>query len=593
MVFPAPDPPVHTESTPLNSAMSQLLRQAAVESDVVVAAGFDPLVVAAGEPATYRVVITTEPDAVDLPERIPVPPGLELAKSGVGRSVVTKGQVSQYRATFNYRVIAQTPGSFPIGPFELKAGGRRLVAPSRVLTVVPAGSPEARHAASLHLEIPDGDFYVAQAIPVRIVVLDPGDSGVFGLVDPTLLGDAFLFDRVTGSLRREMRTVGGRSVSASIAEVIAIPVREGRLALNGQAFVECRPTADPQSIRLAGYRPFLESSPVEIVVKHLPDGALPGFTGLIGKFEVASPRPSAREVHAGDPLDLAITVCGEGNHGRLIPPRVEHAPGWRVFPAVADVNPPASIWQRGSNVFHYTMIPLKPGMTGTPRIPFSCFDPERQIYVDLTIPSTQILVLASPGGSASGQLQPANAMGANVDNPAGHDLDGLGPLARRPVHFSAGLLAFQQRPAFWLFQLFPGLVLAAFCGWNRRKHFLRAHPEIVRFARARRELRRLERIRRRAIRDHDVVVYARSAIASLREAGAPHLHASPGALVCSDIIRALPHADCEGQAGTLVRQLFLVADEIAFEGKSKRTEMLWSLQPELETLLAQMRRRLC
>ncbi|MEI7728688.1 MAG: BatD family protein [Verrucomicrobiota bacterium] len=580
----------HPADPPLNAAMAQLLRQAQGESNVVADAGFDPLVIAMREPAFYRVVVTAEPEAVDLPDPIPIPKDLKLQKSGVGKSFITKGQTAQYQATFNYRIIAHAEGSFTIAPFTVVVGNRRITVPSRTLTVVAPGSPEARRPASLHLEIPEGDCFVGQAIPLKIVVLDPGDSSVLGLVDPKALGDAFLFDRVPGSQRRELRTHNGHSVSALIEEVIAIPIREGRLPMSAQAFVERRPTTDPQSVLLPGFRPFLESGSVEIVVRHLPGGALPGFTGLIGQSMGASPRPATREVHAGDPLVLSVAVRGEGNLGRLIPPGIAHAPGWRVLNTMPDGNSPPTIRQRGSNVFYYTLIPLNPGMTDTPRIPFSYFDPQRTSFVDLTIPAIPVLVLPSAGARTMGQI--SNATSATSGAPDEHASEGLGRMASRPVHFTAGLVPTQQRTSFWMLQLLLGGVLTGACWWERRRRFLAAHPEIVRFARARGELRRQTRQWRRAAADGDATAFTMAAVAALRTACAPHLQASPEALVCDDVLGVLPCEEREGQSGNLVRQLFTLAEEVTFKGKVPNPKTLWWLQPELEILLAALRRRL-
>jgi len=576
-------------NAPLDPVMQQLLRQAAVESDVVADAGFDPLVAAVGEPVMYRVVVTAEPDAVDLPERFPSPQELELQKGGVGSSFVSKGQASQYLATFNYRVVTRGTGTFTIDAFTATVDGQLITVPARTLTVVAPASPEARHPATLQIEIPEEVFYVGQAIPIDIVALDPGDNSIFGLVEPKAVGDAFLFDKVPGSQRRELREAHGQPISAQIEKVIATPIHEGRLTLKAQAFVERRTTTDPQTILLRGYRPFLEAEPVKIVVEHLPGGALPGFTGLIGQFESASPAPAAREVHAGDPLDLAVVVHGKGNLARLIPPPIVSAPGWRVVPASRDAA--ASTGQNGSNIFHYTLIPLTPGMTPTPKIPFSYFDPQQNRYVDLTVASASILVL--PPVDARSLSLGTNGVNVAVAALSGVHTEGLGKLARRPAHFAGSLVPEQQRGAFWLIQVFAGLVLAASYFMHRRRCFLAGHPEIVRLAKARRELRQRDRQRRRAASDRDVVAFARAAVASLRAACAPHLQANSEALVCDDVLRVFPAAEREGKTGVLVRQLFFFADEMAFKNKLPNPETLWSLQPELEKLLADLRSRPC
>jgi len=93
--------------------------------------------------------------------------------------------------------------------------------------------------------------------------------------------------------------------------------------------------------------------------------------------------------------------------------------------------------------------------------------------------------------------------------------------------------------------------------------------------------------------DSMIPAFTRAAVASLRVASAPHLSANAGALVCDDVLRALPAAERDGRSGRVVRQLFRVADELRLKGQAPNPQLLWSLQPELEILLTELRRRLC
>ena len=381
-----PAAPAQTNA-PLEPAMAELLRQAATESEVVADAGFDPSVIATGDTAMYRIVVTAAPAAVKLPDNILIPSGLQVAKGGVGSSFVAKDQSSQSRATLNFRVTPRAEGRFTIPQYFVIVGGKKIAVPARTLTAVSPDSPEAKHAARLAVEAPPGDFYIGQDISLRIVAFDPGDHSLFGLVEPKASGDGFVFERVKGSQRRELREENDRSVSALIEQINAIPIQEGTLTVSAEAFAERRVVGDAQDVQLPGYRPFLEAPPVEITVKHLPAGAPPGFTGLIGKFSSAEPKPLTREVRAGDPFDLPVVIEGEGNLGRLLPPAITNSLAWRVAPNQGS----AGLSVNGTRAeFHYTLIPQIPGLTSTPTIPFSFFDPLEHRYVDLTIPSIQI-----------------------------------------------------------------------------------------------------------------------------------------------------------------------------------------------------------
>ena len=82
------------------------------------------------------------------------------------------------------------------------------------------------------------------------------------------------------------------------------------------------------------------------------------------------------------------------------------------------------------------------------------------------------------------------------------------------------------------------MALLGFAGlwwWERRRRFFEQHPEIL-VTPARRALRRERKVLAQAARDSDATGFARSAVAALRVAGAPHFPASPRALVGRDIL---------------------------------------------------------
>lgn len=582
LVWLAVAAPAQTNA-PWDPAMVELLQQAAVETNVLADAGFDPSVLAMGATGLYRLVVTADPEAVKLPDDILIPSALQMVKGGVGTSTALGNQTSPYLTTLNFRVTPSSEGVFTIPSFSISVGGRPVPVPARTLSVVAADSPEARRPVRLQVEPPDGDFYVGQSIPLQIVALDPGDHSLYGLVEPKAEGDGFIFDRVKGSQRRDLREEAGGSVTALIELINAVPVQEGTLTVSAQAFADRRISGDAQDVQLPGYRPFLEAPAVEVTVKHLPGGALPGFTGLIGKFSRPAPQPATREVHAGDPYDLRVVVTGTGNLARMTPPPVTNASGWRLM-----LSPGTSGLTISGNraELHYTLIPQVPGMTATPVIPFSYFDPVENRYEDLTIPSIQVLVLppAEGGTLAAG----TNSLPEPATVP-----EALGGLAVRPVHYAATLRPWQQRRAFWCWQAVIGMALGVWYGRLRWREYLAAHPEEVRFAQARRVLKRLDRQRRDAAETGDAAKYMTLAIASLRVASAPQMKACAEALVCDDVLAVLPPPEQTGPRGNLVRMIFVAGDELAFNAQFPGAKEVWVWKDELESLLAELRARLC
>jgi hypothetical protein len=594
IVRPAPASPAAAGPfmDPLFAAMQQGIDQVATAS-----AEFDPPVASLGQRITYRVVVTAMIEGVSLPDPLPIAPGLALSPSGRGFTYGTGGGalIGQPRTTCNYRVSVTATGAYVMPAYTGSANGKPVKIPEARLTVLPPGAPVPQQPLRLTVETPPGDYYIGQSIPMRLVLLDPGNNTVQALAQPQVSGEALMSEMALMRQGREVRPVGGRMVAAHVTVVLVTPVKEGRLQFTGQAFAYLsRPGTAP------GFGGGLEtvlvdSDPVFITVKHLPkEGELPGFTGGIGKFQVELPHASTNEVHAGEPLTLSVIVRGEGNLTRLVPPRVERLRDWQAFPPLADTSGSFNVQARGTVVFTYTLIPLNDRLKATPPIPFCYFDPERKAYVDATIPPVPLKVLASPGGRA------AVAEAARLASPGSEDPDQvsvekelvLTGLAEKPGHRVFSLAPLQSRPWFLVFQLVPALALGGVWLWDRRRRHLARHPEIVLKARARRRLSRHLRCMRRAAAARDEAGYVASAVDALREAFAPFEAANPQAVVCSDVLRALPPEERESRAGQLVRTLFAASDARRFLGQTSNGGGLLALSPELEALLGKWRARL-
>lgn len=582
----------------LDPGTAALMQQMGMDPNATAQVEFDPPVITLGQRATYRVVVTAMIEGVSLPEDLPVPAGLKLTLAGRGFNYGNLGGLGvQPRTTFNYRVAVTNVGTFVMPSYQASANGKPLKVPEARLTVMPAGSPVAKAAsARLQLELDDSVFYIGQAVLVRLVMLDPGDNTIQAISQPQVTGDAFIAENWTTRYRREMRPQpDGRVVAANICEVFAFPIKAGSLQLSATAYAHIRRGPIVPGQPLAMDSVMVDSDPVAVMVQHVPkEGELPGFTGGIGAFAVDPPKPSTNVVRAGEPLTLSVTVRGEGNLTRLVPPRLDHPLGWQSFAPSADASGAMQIQLRGFVTFTYTLIPMSDRVQATPAIPFSCFDPKKKSYVDLTIPPAAVQVLPAPGGTLQ-QLETARTAKPSVDDPDRSNTDRdlvLTGLAETPGHATATLVPLQKRVWFLALQLVPAVVLGGLWVRERRRRFLASHPEVVLKARARRGMRRQLRLARQAAASRDAGGFVNAAVNALREASAPRAAAHPGALVCADVLEALPPPERHSKEGQLVSTLFTAADAQRFEDQAPDGPALLALQPEVEGLLEKWRARL-
>ena len=593
---------------PQDPLMTLMLSQPKIDVDspVQATAMFDPPVVRPGQRSIYRIRLNALEESVERPEKLPAPPQLEVRAGGHGQILTFAGPTLQPLTAFNYHVQAAEPGQFTIPEFTVTAYGKKIKVPVARLGV-SADAPEAS-ASVLSLELPTTNLYAGQSIRISIVL-----PGVFGVVpqgrNPVqVLGEGFMIDQAAIRQRAEVRARAQGGVLGSVVfETSLTPLTAGRLSAIAQAFVVGGPpTATVQpgigpggriiisgagagSVFGAEYT-LLDSLPVEFRVRPLPrSGELPGFTGAVGSFAVEPPSLSTNRLRVGDPVKLTVRITADPNSNlaRLVPPPPPQARDWQVLAPTMEGALPQIIQGQGFNTFTYTLIPLSEQARETPALPFSCFDPGRKTYKDLTIPPIPVTVKAAAQPVDLAALRQANAAEAHVEKePVMSDL------AFSPGLAAASLVPVQRQAWFPLIQLAPAAAFLALWNWDRRRRYLEAHPDVVLRRRARRALRRQRRLLERAAQAGDSRRFAAAAVEAIRVACAPHFPAIPHALVGADVLSVLPEGERTGVGGQTVRRLFGATDAAQFALAADDSEELLQLRSQLEGVLAQLEERL-
>ncbi|MCL5097276.1 MAG: BatD family protein [Candidatus Omnitrophica bacterium] len=571
------------------------MQQLGIGPEPLAEAEFDPPIVSLGERTTYRLVISSMSESIALPDKLPAPRGLEFTPAGSAQSFMAVGPRMQPVTAFNFQVKADALGLYTMPIFTVSANGKSVEVREARLAVVEPGTAPAFKSPRLLLELPPGPFYVGQSVTARLVLLDPGDNTLQAMVQPQIKGEAFMVEQNILRQKREPYNYQGRMLLSLISEIPITPIMQGHQTLTAQAFAYLSRAVTNRTIGAPMYSPLLDSDPATVTVEPLPaEGELPGFTGAIGTFQLDSPRLSTNQIRAGDPLTLTVTVAGQGNLTRLVPPRLDRTLDWQTFPPLSDLSPPYIIQQRGSVVFTYTMIPLNDRITATPSIPFSYFNPQTKAYVDLTIPPVHIEVTRPPLSRAL-QPQVSSSIGPG---PFGEDQNGdekslaMCGLEEKPGRPVSSLTPLQQRSWFLLLQICPAIALGGLCAWDQRRRYREQHPEMVRKSIARRRVRKLLRQARQAVGTRNPRDFVLAAVGALREACAPHTAANPQALVCADILCELSQAQRNGKPGDTVRRLFAVADELRYiDGPSNDAQLL-ELRTPFEQILSELKNRL-
>ena len=547
-----------------------------VTSPVTATAEFDPPVAGVGEKTFYRVTVSATESAIRWPAEISAPAELKFGADARGQITQFLGNNFRVFTSFIYEVRPTAAGHFTIANFTVNASGPLVEIPAASLDVVAASSnpPPARE---LVLQTSAANLFLGQPFRLRVLLPASPANEIEALREIDLVGDGLMTDKTAQRQSIEAVNLNGQSRPAFICEMTVTPIAAGPLKFFAQGFTAGHEFSGPISIRgqvtIPGGPPkyvLLLSDPVEINVRPLPaDGALPGFTGALGKFDSDPPQLSTNRLRVGEPAHLKTIFHGEGDLTRFVSPALPRSRDWQI---IAD-DPPAT---------GFTLIPLTDEARATPTIPFSSFDPATGKYEDLTIPPLPVTVIAD------GLPVKIPALDDETNSAAPTALSDLSPT---PGKTAASLQPLQRRGWFVILQLVPSVGFLALWQWDRRRRFLEAHPEILRRRRARRALRREKNKLKKATNAGDAAAFARHAADALKISVAPHYPANPQALVCADVLAQLDDAARNGRPSETVRKIFAAADA-RFASAAQTPADLLAFKPDVDAVLQKLEEKL-
>lgn len=586
--------PPSTGAQPLDPLLQLMLSQPSIEvtSNVVITAEFDPPTIRPGENSIYRVKINAISDSVSWPDKLAAPPELNLHFTARGQILFPFEGKLKPQTAINYHARSVDAGAYRIPSFTVEVYGQKVVVPEARLEVSVTAT--SRPPQRLQLELENTNAYVGQPVNARVLLRSPGGNVIQTLQEVNFNGDNLLADQ--GAARQTIASLpaNGRNVVTYVYETTLTPLAAGQLTVSAQGFTagnSFRGTIVIQGqATIPGGPPqfeLLDSEPVTLQARPLPANALPGYTGWIGKLALDSARLSANQTRVGELVKLTVTFRGEGNLARLVAPPPPVSRDWQIFDATPAAPAPRS---NGRPVlpgtvagFAYTLIPLTTNAIKTPAIPFSVFDPERGVYVDLSIAPMPISVL--PGDRPS---EPAVLALFKTDEEQSPKLR-LSDVTKNRGRTAATLIPLQRRGWFVGLQILPVAIFLALWKWEQRRRFLEAHPEIVLRRRTLRALRLERRKLRTTFAARNGQRYAEAVVNALRIAVAPHYPAAPNALVGGDVIEVLGNP----ARNEMIRRFFTCTDAAQFSDQTLAADDLLQCGQDVESVLDELEKKLC
>lgn len=387
-------------------------------------------------------------------------------RGGARRTQIVNG-VRTEAVRVQWVIAPPPPGEYRLGPVRVttRSGKTRELAldgPLRVLQRAPAGSArlEVRAPAGGPVGYPFRVIYTILTAEPRaeggggdlFELALGGGGGTFGLSALSLAllqGDLPRKPVPADPDRPAQRLSAGRDLTLLVQPGLVerdgvgwhalsfalelTPRRPGPIDLAAQAELEV--LSGSRRVRdlfgrvreVAGKRELkLESEPARYEVEPLPRRGRPaGFSGAVGRFTIEA-RTDATQVNAFDPVEVTITVRGEGLlEDVVLPPWHELPELTQGFQIASDADPGKSSEDGRAKVFTKTFRPRSAEVRALPALPLPYYDPEARAY---RVAWSEPIPLEV---SAVETVGAADALGGAATPSAGGEAARPGPIAAR------------------------------------------------------------------------------------------------------------------------------------------------------------------
>ena len=388
---------------------------------------------------------------------------------------------------YTYYIQPSRPGTFQLGPAEVKVNGKVFESNTATLSILKAASPEspAKGPIFLMAALSSKKAYVEEQVLYTLKLYLKTSVSDISLQLPEL--DHLAFKQLEkpreyqgvsdGSTYRIIEVpyglmalkAGNYGIKPSIMSMTAYDSRRSRRGFFDDPFFR------------AGRPVTIASQALELKVAPLPDQGKPkGFSGLVGRFKIdATLTPS--KIKVGESATLTVRVSGRGNVNRipdLKMPDLDHIKVYTdepVFEARPDFKGLA-----GFKTMKWAIVPEQQGDYEIPPRSLSFFDPDTDEYHIIQTPKQPLMVLPGKEKMIMVEAGPGKQNGANKSakqgvKELGHDILPLHTSVRnleaRSSIMSGGLFL-------WLMTLLLPFVLylSTFLGLRLKRKSVRAMP---------------------------------------------------------------------------------------------------------------------
>ncbi len=251
-------------------------------------------------------------------------------------------------------------------------------------------------------------------------------------------------------------SIDGQNYVVSEIRTALFPASIGQITIDSAKLVIPGGLFEPDVI--------LETKPISVDVRPLPEDAPADFSGAVGQFELTVSL-SEVEGKVNEPVTLIVDITGTGNIETLAEPALPELPNWRVFESQSSthlVDAQEDV-VRGGRRFERLIVPGQPGRQTIPPISFSYFEPEAEEY--RTISTDPIVITIQPGET---EADPVTVIGSDKQpiTLISGDIRHIKPVPTALRSVDASMLT---SPLYWACWVPPLLVVGGVWVWHKRR----------------------------------------------------------------------------------------------------------------------------
>ncbi len=310
---------------------------------------------------------------------------------------------SNSHQSWDYQLEAKRTGTYSIGPASVEINGKTLTTQPLTILVVP--SRAGKGSSSLPPNDDDQVFiageldretaYPGQQVTWRIKLYTQLSVEGVDLIELPDFEGFYPNEKRRFDTRVQYQTVRGKKYAVKTLHEEALFPQEAKDLTIGVAKVRAAIESEGSLGMLLGSKPvLLQTQPVRLKVKPLPDPAPNGFTGAVGQYEYTVSSDKT-DLSTDDALVITIRLQGNGDANRVSAPVLKSTDSLEIFdPKVTSEESYENMEQMvHSRVLEYIVLPKEPGHY-TLQPSFAFFDPDSNRYLIKTAQKIDFNVVA-------------------------------------------------------------------------------------------------------------------------------------------------------------------------------------------------------